>query len=153
MDYDLERSRHEEEELRKVFREMFPLSSEHDLPWAPCHIKQFLRDRINQEASDRIFHYQSRIVRILCEISPPKTHVEDMCRIVVEEAKEFRRYKQELERFDDVKKERDEMHDRLSEIGRLVGCNHVNDPDGRVKLVQCVEESLATLPGTGEQTP
>ncbi len=143
MDYDVEREKRKSEEIRIAFRELFPLAGENDLPWAACHIKEFLRDRISLECSERIFHFQSRVVRVLCEIAPPKTHVEDMARMVVEEAKEARRLKPELERLKEIKAERDEMLRRLTEIGKLVGCNHVTDADGRLKLVQCVQDSLA----------
>lgn len=143
MDYDIERKKQESTDLRKAFRELFPLAAEHDLPWAPCHIKRFLRDRISQECADRIFHFQSRVCRILCEVSPPKTHVEDMCRIVVEEAKQARSDRLKLEKAVDVTAERDEILVRLREIGRIVGCNHVDDADGRQKLVQCVRDSVA----------
>lgn len=142
MDYDVERKRQEESELRKAFRELFPLAFEHDLPSAPCHIKRFLRNLITEEAANRLFFLQSRVAHILCEISPPKTHIEDMCRIVVEEAKRGRQDRLALERAAETKAERDELLQRITEIGMLVGCNHINDPDGRQKLVQCVENAL-----------
>lgn len=142
MDYDRERKKQEEGELRKAFRELFPFSNEHDLPYAPCHIKQFLRNLIAEEAADRLFFLQSRVARILCEIAPPKTHIEDMCRIVVEEAKRGRKDRLELEKAAATKAERDELFERISEIGALIGCNHINDPDGRKKLVGCLEEAL-----------
>ena len=145
MDYDVERSKQEQAELRKAFRELFPLAGESDLPWAACHIKQFLRDRISIECAERIFHFQSRVVRILCEVSPPKTHVEDMCRIVVEEAKKARQDRVKLEAAVEVTKERDELLLRIREIGKLVGCNHTEDPDGRLKLVQCVADTIEAI--------
>lgn len=33
--------------------------------------------------------------------------------------------------------------ERLRDIGRATGCDHVDDPDGRLKLVNCVEEVIA----------
>ena len=33
--------------------------------------------------------FQSRVVKVLCEVSPPKQYVEDMARIVVNQAKEY----------------------------------------------------------------
>lgn len=99
MDYDVEREKQSQSELRKAFRDIFPLASEHDLPWAPCHIKGFLRDRIRREAEERVFHFHARVVHVLCEVSPPKTHVEDMARIVVEKAKEADRLKVQVDRL------------------------------------------------------
>lgn len=88
MDYDVEREKRKSEEIRTAFREVFPLCDENDLPWAPSHIKGFLRDRIKREVQEGVFHFQSRVCRILCEVSPPKSHIEDMCRIVTDQAKE-----------------------------------------------------------------
>jgi hypothetical protein len=87
MDYDIERAKQNEAEIRKAFAEIFPLCNEKDLPWAACHIKGFLRDRIRREVEEGMSWFQHRVVRVLCEISPPKTHVEDMARICVEQAK------------------------------------------------------------------
>lgn len=142
MDYDVERERQASTELRKAFRELFPLAGENDLPWAACHIKQFLRDRIEQETVERVHHFTMRVVRILCEVSPPKTHVEDMARIVVEEAKRARQDRAKLEKAVETAAERDELLERIREIGKQVGCNHTEDPDGRAKLVGCVAEVL-----------
>ena len=77
-DYDVEREKRKSEEIRGAFREMFPLVDESDLPWAACQIKAFLRDRIRKEVEAGVFHFQSRVTRVLCEVSPPKSHVEDM---------------------------------------------------------------------------
>lgn len=88
MTYDIEASKRETSELKRAFAELFPLVDERDLPRTPSHIKDFLRKRIEFEVERGVFHFQSRVVRILCEISPPKTHVEDMARIVVNQAKE-----------------------------------------------------------------
>jgi hypothetical protein len=112
VDYDIERAKQEQAEIRKAFREIFPLAAESDLPWAASHIKNFLRDRIKREVQEGVFHFQSAIVRVLCEISPPKTHVVDMARIVVEAARDGRRFQEQLE---SVKKERDELRDALRE--------------------------------------
>lgn len=87
MNYDVEREKRKSEEIRKVFREMFPLVNEDDLPSAPGHIKPFLAERIKREVADGTQYFTSRVVRILCEVSPPKNHVEDMARICVEQAK------------------------------------------------------------------
>ncbi len=32
--------------------------------------------------------------------------------------------------------------DRLREAGRLIGCDHAEDPDGRQNLVGCLERAL-----------
>ena len=85
--YDVEREKQESADIRKAFRECFPLAAENDLPWAACQIKGFLRERIKREVEEGTRHFTSRVVRVLCDISPPKTHVEDMARIVVNEAK------------------------------------------------------------------
>ena len=45
-------------------------------------------------------------------------------------------------RAEEAEDERDEILERLKEIGDLVGCNHFNDPDGRLKLVNCVQDCL-----------
>lgn len=87
MDYDVEREKRKSEDIRKVFRELFPLAAEEDLPWAPAHIKQFLRNRIRKEVEEGVHHFTTRVVRVLCEVSPPKTHVDDMARIAVDQAK------------------------------------------------------------------
>lgn len=140
--YDLERSKQESAEIRKAFREIFPLASEHDLPWAACHIKEFLKGRVEQEVVEGTTHYTLRVSQILCEVTRPKTHIEDMCRIVVEEVKRARDDVKKLEAAVQVTVERDEMLARLSEIGRIVGCGHIGDPDGRQKLVSCVRETI-----------
>jgi hypothetical protein len=33
--------------------------------------------------------------------------------------------------------------ERLRDIGRVIGCDHVDDPDGRLNLVRCVETTIA----------
>lgn len=142
MSYDLERERQKEQDIRKAFRECFPLAYEGDLPWAACHIRGFLKDRIEIEVREGVQHFVSRVTRVLCEISPPKTHIEDMARIVVEEAKRYRTAKPQLELAAEAIKERDELREVVRAIGRAVGCNHTEDPDGRAKLVQCVEDQL-----------
>lgn len=35
--------------------------------------------------------------------------------------------------------------ERLRDIGRVVGCDHVDDPDGRRQLVNCVDQEFARL--------
>lgn len=142
MNYDIERSRQESEEIRKVFRELFPLADENHLPYAACHIKGFLRDRIKIEADERCFHREAEIVRVLAEVSPPKTHLVDMARIVVKQALLYRAGRDQYEKLADLTAERDEMKLRLDEIGAVCGCNHTNDPDGRLKLVKCVQDLL-----------
>lgn len=39
--------------------------------------------------------------------------------------------------------ERNERQHRLREIGRMIGCEHVHDPDGRARLVSCLRTTLA----------
>jgi hypothetical protein len=142
MDYDLEREKRKSEEVRKVFREMFPLTNENDLPWAVCQIPEFLKKRIDQEVADGVCWFQQRVCRVLCEVSPPKTHVEDMARIVVEKAKELERAKESLRDLKAITKERNEMLDLFRQIGKLTGCDHTEDADGRAKLVQCIDDQL-----------
>jgi hypothetical protein len=82
-----EESQKLERELKAAFAYLYPLASEHDLPWAPCHIADFLRKRIEHEVHQRTESFTRRILTILCEVAPNKTHIEDMVRIVVERAK------------------------------------------------------------------
>ncbi len=151
MDYDVEREKRKSEEIRVAFREIFPLASENDLPWAACQIKGFLRKRIEDEVSEGIFHFRAAVLRILCEVAPPKSHVEDMARIVVEKAKKYdaaSRTGGPLDTLKDVQKENKEMLEHFRQIGKLTGCNHTDDPDGRAKLVQCLEETLTAKAAT-----
>lgn len=73
--------------IKDEFRKLFPLVDERDLPWYPTHIAEFLKKRIAFEVEQQVFWFQSRVVKVLCEVSPPKTYVEDMARIVVDKAK------------------------------------------------------------------
>lgn len=140
MSYDLEREKQKSEEIRKAFREMFPLAYEHDLPWAACQIKAFLLKKIEEEVADRVIHFQRRIASILCEVSPPKTHMEDMARIVVDDAKKWRNGQETIREARLAKGNLEHALVCLRRIGRVIGCNHVEDQDGREKLVQCVED-------------
>lgn len=88
MNYDIEREKQKTTEIRNAMRECFPLCNEDDLPSAASQIKGFLRDRIQREVEEGVFNWQSQIVRVLCEVSPPKSHAVDMARFVVEQAKE-----------------------------------------------------------------
>lgn len=142
MDYDVEREKRKSEEIRKAFREIFPLCSPDELPWAACQIKDFLARRIEFEVRENTNEFVYSISRVLCEVTRPKTYTVDMCRLIVEEVKEARRNKEALEKAKEVEQERNEMLARLREIGNLVGCNHVEDQDGRAKLVGCVDEVL-----------
>lgn len=145
MSYDIERAKRETTDLQAAFREIFPLAGDFDLPMAPCHIKDFLRQRIEYETAERTFHAFSRVVKVLCEVSPPKTHLVDMARIVVDKAKESIRAKEQLENLAELQKDRAEMAQVIREIGKLVGCSHTEDSDGRQKLVSCVEETLLAM--------
>lgn len=87
----LECGRKHEKELKEVFSKVFPLADEKDLPWATCHIDRFLRERVAKEVELGTRFFTSRVVKVLCEVSPPKAHVEDMARIVVDKAKEAER--------------------------------------------------------------
>lgn len=132
MTYDIEREKQATAEIRKAMAECFPLANENDLPWAPSQIKAFLRDRIKREVDEGIFHFQARVTRVLCEVSPPKSHVEDMARICVEQAKEMPRLKEALK----VVQERE--HKWRQRIGWLTA-----------KLRELPKESLDQL-GFGE---
>lgn len=120
--YDIERERQKSEEIRKAFREIFPLADENDLPWAACHIKDFLRQRIKREVQEGTHRFVSRVCRVLCEISPPKTHVEDMARIVVEAAKEGRRHANDVVRLKEqiakLTAERDRLKAAVDQVGQ-----------------------------------
>lgn len=87
-----EESRKFEKELRDAFRQLYPLTEERDLPWAPCHIDGFLRERLRREVEQRVRHFEHRVVRVLSEVSPPK-HIDDMARHAVEAAKTGERLK------------------------------------------------------------
>lgn len=96
MTYDIEREKRETAEIRKAMKECFPLADENHLPWAASQIKEFLRDRIKREVAEGVFNFQASVVRILCEVAPPKTHVEDMARICVTQAEEVPRLRDAL---------------------------------------------------------
>lgn len=146
MDYDIEREKQKSNEIRKAFREMFPLCMEHELPWDVCQIADFLKRRIEIEVRENTDHFVQSIARVLCEVTRPKTHMVDMARIIVEEVKTFRseqgRNKERLEKAKETETERDEILGIIREIGKLVGCNHTEDKDGRMKLAQCIEDVL-----------
>lgn len=86
------------QQLHRVFGAMFPLADDRDLPWTVDHLPGFLKDRIEHEVAQRVHWFQTRCVKVLCEISPPKTHVDDMCRLVVDTAKRSLLRVEELER-------------------------------------------------------
>lgn len=65
-----------------------------------------------------------------------------MARIVVEEAKKARADRIKLEKAVDLMAERDEMLQRFREIGKIIGCGHVEDSDGRQVLVRCIRETV-----------
>lgn len=88
MRYDIEREQRKSEEIRVAFRECFPLAPVESLPWAACQIKRFLSDRIEQESKYATSNFVSEVAKVLLEISPPKTHVVDMARIVVTAVRE-----------------------------------------------------------------
>lgn len=143
MDYDLEREKQQSAEIRKAFREMFPLCMENELPWSPNQMRDFLQRRIELEVRENTDHFMMSIARVLCEVTCPKTHVIDMVRIVVEEVKSARSNKEKLEKAKETTEERDELLSCVRQIGQLVGCNHTEDRDGRSKLITCVEDCLA----------
>lgn len=153
MNYDVEKAKREVSELQQAFREIFPLAGDFDLPRAPCHIKQFLRDRIEQETSERCFHQISQISRVLCEVTLPKTHMVDMARIVVDEVKNARRMAKELQALKDVQKDRRALLDCVRSIGRVCGCNHTEDADGWARLTQCVQDLLRPEKPKGDAEP
>lgn len=153
MNYDIEKSKREESELQQAFREIFPLAGDFDLPRAPCHIKQFLRDRIEQETNERCFHQISQVARVLCEVTHPKTHLVDMARNVVTEVKAFHAVKDELKAVVDLKRERKALLDCVRSIGRVCGCNHTEDADGWAKLTQCVQDLLRPEKPKGDAEP
>ena len=99
MDYDIEREKRKTEELHKAFRAIFPLASDNDLPSSASQISAFLKGRIEFEVEKATSQFTSRVVRILCEVSPPKTHVEDMARIVVNQAKESLSFKEKADKL------------------------------------------------------
>lgn len=91
--YDVEQSKKDSAEIKAAFAKMFPLCDDRDLPWAICHIEAFLKRRIQHEVNEGAFHRESQVIKVLCEVSPLKTHVVDMARIVVDEAKKVAKMK------------------------------------------------------------
>lgn len=47
-----------------------------------------------------------------------------------------------FEKAADLMAERDEMLQRFREIGKIIGCGHVEDSDGRQVLVRCIRETV-----------
>ncbi len=84
------------DELKETFGKLFPLVPERDLPWAVCQIPRFLKKRVEFEVEQDTAHFVSEVCRILCEATPPKTHVQDMARNVVDQAKGLGRLKEWL---------------------------------------------------------
>lgn len=95
----IETTRKLEAEMKLAFATMFPLCSEHELPRAACHIEGFLKKRIAIEVEQATRHFTTSVVKVLCEISPPKTHVCDMARIVVQEAERAKQLEDSLRRL------------------------------------------------------
>lgn len=112
-----EKCRAVEQATKDVFQKMFPLASEHDLPWYPSHIPDFLEKRIELEFEERTKHFTRRVCRILCEISPPKIHVEDMARIVVEKAKEAERLEGQKIDWD---RERQQLQNAITSLTKQI---------------------------------
>ncbi len=98
MTYDTEIGKKLERDMITGFKAAFPLADERDLPRTGNQIKPFLKDRIDLEVKEGIRNFQSRVVRILCEVSEPKNHVEDMARIVVNEANKVHSLSEQLKR-------------------------------------------------------
>jgi hypothetical protein len=115
----IETSRKYEAEIKKAFTELFPLADDRDLPSYPSHIPDFLKKRLALEVEERCRHLTSRIVRILCEVTHPKTHIEDMVRAAVEKAKATERVEVERDRVKlelvEAKRQFSAMTDRLNE--------------------------------------
>lgn len=107
--YDVEQSKKESAEIKAAFAKMFPLCDERDLPWAICHIEEFLKKRIAHEINQGAFRRESGIVEVLCEVSPPKNHVVDMARIVVEQAKEAAGFAKQVQELSPLLKEREQL--------------------------------------------
>jgi hypothetical protein len=128
----------ESEDVKGAFKEIFPLADEKDLPWSASQIKGFLRDRIRWEVEEGMFHFQSRVVKILCEISPPKTHIEDMCRIVVTEAEKYRQMVPALAR---AEAERDAWRAFALWIGEIIGID-VSQPQGRQSAINYIKSRV-----------
>ena len=91
-----EESYKREQELKRAFAEIFPLANDRDLPWAACQIGNFLKKRIALEVGEQTRHFTTRVVKILCEQSPPRSTVEDMAREVVCKAAVSERHKEAL---------------------------------------------------------
>lgn len=111
-----------ESELKAAMQALFPLAEERDLPWAACHLQNFLKARIDLEVAEKVRHFTSRVVRVLCEVSPPKQHVDDMARIAVNKAHESDML---LQRVDELKLklvEKDDairqLRERVTDLGR-----------------------------------
>ncbi len=72
-----------EREIKELFGRMFPLVPVRDLPTVPNHIPSFIEKRISQEVEWQTQHFTTQVVKVLCEVTHPKTHVADMARLVV----------------------------------------------------------------------
>lgn len=57
----------------------------------------------------------------------------------------FEAQNSELQRLAHDAEDKDDAIERLAEIGRAIGCDHHGDPDGRSRLVSCVEETIANF--------
>lgn len=104
--------------LNEALKKMFPFASEDSIPTYPQGLQQFLEDRLDFELDKRVHGFTAAITRILCEVTRPKTHVQDMVRIVVEKAKladEFQLYAQEFIAYiDDPTHSIDQKRDRAN---------------------------------------
>lgn len=82
------------------------------------------------EEDGSIWHNVGKIAAILRrEAAPVATDLKHVIEVLQGKHKE-------------LSDERDEMLSRLREIGRMIGCGHVDDPDGRQRLVSCLRETI-----------
>lgn len=103
--------------LQKEFTKLFPLAPVETLPAKADEIGAFLAKRIPLEVEAANLHMVRQVGRVLCEISPPKTHLVDMARIVVEHARERDHYFNDAKNLrvinERLKAEADELRQKL----------------------------------------
>lgn len=84
--------------VKEAMQKCFPLCNENNLPWAISQLPSFLKERIEFEIKRGMKHFESSVVKIICEVAPPKTYLVDMCHIAVDKAKATDKIQDELDR-------------------------------------------------------
>jgi rRNA maturation endonuclease Nob1 len=96
--------------LQKAFGKLFPLCPVAQLPRKAEDIERFLKKRIPLEVEESTLHMVRQVSKVLCEISPPKSYLVDMARIVTDKAKEAERHEETIKGLRDaIEKWRDTL--------------------------------------------